>query len=135
MQQLTYGIALWIPFFGTGINSFDAYTFRSQMAPAIVTSWDPSRRDVDQSQLRRFISQWRQVSDFYEGDFYPLTSYSTSTEDWMAWQFDSFPRGEGMVQAFRRSASPYEAARFKLRGLESAARYVVRTWMRLPLSK
>ncbi len=125
MQQLTYGIALWIPYFGTGINSFDAYTFRSQMAPAIVTAWDPGRKDVDQSQLRRFVSQWRQVSDFYEGDFYPLTSYSTSTEDWIAWQFDSFRRGDGMVQAFRRSASPYESARFRLRGLEPVARYVV----------
>ena len=30
-----------------------------------------------------------------------------------------------MVQAFRRSASPYESARFKLRGLEPAARYLV----------
>ncbi len=125
MQQLTYGIALWIPYFGTGINSFDAYTFRSQMAPAIVTAWDPSRQEVDPSQLRRFISQWRQVSEFYEGDFYPITSYSTSTEDWIAWQFDDFHRGEGMVQAFRRPASPYESARFKLRGLESAARYAI----------
>jgi hypothetical protein len=34
MQTLTYEMSLWIPYFGTGINTSDTYTFRSQMAPA-----------------------------------------------------------------------------------------------------
>ena len=40
----------------------------------------------------------------------------------MAWQFDRPATGDGMVQAFRRSQSPIEKARFKLRGLDPAAR-------------
>jgi len=44
----------------------------------------------------------------------------------MAWQFDRPDLGEGMVQAFRRAESCYETARFKLRGLDPAARYTVR---------
>ena len=34
-QQLhTYGVSFWFPFYGTGVNSFDPYVFRSQMCPA-----------------------------------------------------------------------------------------------------
>ena len=36
------------------------------------------------------------------------------------WQFDVPEKGEGVVQAFRRAESVYEAARFKLRGLDPA---------------
>jgi hypothetical protein len=43
----------------------------------------------------------------------------------MAWQFDLPEAGRGMVQAFRREQSAYEAARFALRGLEADGRYAV----------
>ena len=59
------------------------------------------------------------------GDYYPLTSYSLQRDHWIAWQFDQPEKGEGVVQAFRRSESPYESARFKLRGLEAATTYEV----------
>ena len=60
-----------------------------------------------------------------DGDYYPLTSYSLSDTVWMAWQFDRPEQGDGVVQAFRRAESPYETARFKLHGLDAAARYEV----------
>jgi alpha-galactosidase len=75
--------------------------------------------------LRRLIAQWRQVAGYYYGDYYPLTPYTTEDSAWVAWQFDRPETGEGMVQAFRRPASPVEEARFKLRGLDAKARYAV----------
>jgi hypothetical protein len=41
----------------------------------------------------------------------------------MAWQFDRPEAGAGMVQIFRRDKSPYELARFLLRGLNAQRRY------------
>jgi alpha-galactosidase len=125
MQDITFGMALWIPYFGTGTNAFDWYTFRSQMAPAISSIWDLRRKDLDYNLLRRFIAQWRHVADNYYGDFYPLTPYRTENDVWMAWQFDRPQAGEGMVQIFRRPESPMVSASFKLQGLESAGRYSV----------
>ena len=125
MQDITYGMSLWIPYFGTGTNAFDWYTFRSQMAPAISSIWDVRRKDLDYDLLRRMIAQWRQVADNYYGDFYPLTRYRTENDVWMAWQFDRPESGEGMVQVFRRPESPVTAADFKLRGLDAAARYSI----------
>ena len=61
----------------------------------------------------------------YFGDYYPLTAYSLEQTAWMAWQFDLPEKGEGVVQAFRRAESIHEAARFKLRGLDPDAEYVL----------
>ena len=42
MQDQTYGMALWIPYFGTAVNSDDPYVFRSQMVPAVGIGVEPS---------------------------------------------------------------------------------------------
>jgi alpha-galactosidase len=125
MQDLTYGAALWIPFFGTGLRATEPYSFRSTMEPSLGVGPDPRQRGLAFDLLRRLLAQWRQVADNYYGDYYPLTSYSTANDAWMAWQFDRPESGEGMVQAFRRPNSSIESERFKLRGLDPAARYVV----------
>ena len=43
----------------------------------------------------------------------------------MAWQFDQPESGEGLVQAFRRSASDIPVRRFRLRGLYSEVQYTL----------
>ena len=75
--------------------------------------------------MTRLASQWRRVAPYYFGDFYPLTTYTTDNSAWVAWQFHQSETGDGMVQSFRRLESPIEKARFKLRGLDSAAQYSV----------
>jgi alpha-galactosidase len=124
-QMQTLGMAQWIPYFGTGTSGVDAYVFRSQMTPAVITSWDLRRKDSDTEAMRSLIRQWRAVSVNYYGDFYPLTSYSLANDVWGAMQFDRPEEGEGFVEVFRRSHSAYETARFKLQGLDPAARYTV----------
>jgi alpha-galactosidase len=125
MQLFTYGMALWIPYFGTAVNSVEPYIFRSQMTPATAIGLEPGRIEQGYQRLRHLLAQWRQVAPDYYGDYYPLTPYSTESTAWLAWQFHQRERGEGMVQAFRRPDSPFESARFKLRGLEVTARYRV----------
>jgi alpha-galactosidase len=125
MQQLTYGMALWIPYFGTAFNSLDPYIFRSQMTPAIAIGLEAGRHPNGYERLRHLLAQWRSVADDFYGDYYPLTPYSTESTAWMAWQFNRPETGGGMVQAFRRPDSSYESARFRLRGLDAAAEYAI----------
>jgi len=125
MQDLTYGLALWVPYFGTGVRSSNPYSFRSMMAMAMGAGPDPRSKNVDFPALERLAAQWRQVAPYYYGDYYPLTSYTTDDSAWAAWQFDRPATGDGVVQAFRRVQSPMEMARFKLRGLGAAAKYAV----------
>jgi alpha-galactosidase len=125
MQDLTYGISLWIPFFGTAINSDDPYVFRSQMTPAVGLGVEPDREDVNYVRLRKLLLQWRQVAPDYYGDYYPLTAYTPANNAWVAWQFNRPKEGQGMLQVFRRPDSPYESARFRLRALDPTALYSV----------
>ena len=124
MQMQTYGLSLWIPYFGTAINSADPYVFRSQMTPATGSGFDFGTIEAERSQLGTLFSQWRSIAGYYYGDFYPLTPYSSDQSAWMAWQFAQPDKLAGMVQAFRRTDSPFETAQLPLRGLDRNAHYI-----------
>jgi alpha-galactosidase len=125
-QGHTFGLSLWVPFFGTASNSLDPYVFRSQMAPAISLGMNPAQMADGQLTLRHLLAQWREIADYYYGDFTPLTPYSMDSNAWVAWQLSLPKSGTGVIQAFRRENSPFFAARFKLRNLDPAAHYVVK---------
>jgi alpha-galactosidase len=124
-QNHTYGIASWIPFYGTGVNAFDAYTFRSQQAPHSTACYDMRNDKQDFPAVKRLVEQWRQLGPMYFGDYYPLTPYNPGADAWMGWQFHRDDQGSGFVQVFRRHESIYEAARLRLRGLAHIGRYRV----------
>lgn len=124
-QCITYGISLWIPYYGSGGTGIDPYVLRSQMSPSYVIDIDPRRKDIDCELFRRHIAQFKQVSKYFFGDYYPLTGYSLENDVWIAWQFDCPEIGEGMIQAFRRENNSSEGNRFKLRGLQSEESYTV----------
>ena len=126
-QCHTYGISSWIPYSGTGINALDAYGIRSTMCPAINTCWDLRREDLPYDLMRDMMDEWRVIAPLMLGDFYPLTPYHLDNDVWMAWQYDVPEDGKGFVMAFRRQESPYEAARFRLLGLDADAKYQVKT--------
>jgi alpha-galactosidase len=125
-QSQTYGLALWVPYFGTAFTSQDPYYFRSQITPAVGIGMSLQAVEQHQEELRALLAQWRGIADFYYGDFFPLTPFSAENSAWMAWQFHRPDEARGMVQAFRRGDSPFEQGRFKLRGLDASAIYLVK---------
>jgi len=125
MQCQTYGLSFWLPYYGTGVTSDDPYIAKSDMTPFYLMSWDMRRKDLNYDLLRRLVKQWRQIADYYLGDYYPLTSYSLAEDVWMVMQFDRPDLNAGMVQVFRRAESPYVEGCFKLKGLDPNARYAV----------
>jgi alpha-galactosidase len=124
-QCHTYGLSLWFPYHGSGLGESDPYWFRSCIFPASRVGWDTRKPDLDYALLRRMVAEFHQVQPYLLGDYYPLTAYSQQEDTWVAWQYDQPEEGEGLVQVFRREDSPYEVARFKLRGLDPATRYSV----------
>jgi alpha-galactosidase len=125
MQMQTYGLALWVPYFGTGAGAPDPYVFRSEMTPAIGIGPDPRIQGESLNHLLKLLGQWREVAPFYSGDFFPLTGYSQDEAVWMAYQW-SKPTGDaGVVQAFRRTQSPFSVAKFRLHNLDESAQYLV----------
>ncbi|MBN1418689.1 MAG: alpha-galactosidase [Planctomycetes bacterium] len=128
-QGHTYGLAFWLPFFGTAVSApraYDPYTYRSNMCPHNTACFDVRDRSLDYDLIRRLDGQWRAIAPFTLGDYYPLTPYSVDEASWLAWQFHRPEAGDGVVQAFRRSKSIFCAAELVLRGLDPDARYEIR---------
>ncbi len=123
VQNLTHGLAPWLPLYGSGTVGFDSYTNRSAWGPWPGIAWDLRKPGLDLAALRRITEECRAVGDYFYGDFYPLAPYSTANTVWAAWQFDRPELGTGMVQVFRRAESPYATAVFTLGGLKPDATY------------
>ena len=77
-------------------------------APHAVLCVDVRVKEQNYELLRRFDRDWREIAGYYLGDYYPLTSYSLDTDQWMAWQFDLPRRGEGCFWHFVDSPDPRE---------------------------
>jgi alpha-galactosidase len=122
-QGHNYGISSWIPFHGTGVLPSTPYVMRSHYRPCYAYGGANLNRPFDYDTCIRMAKQWREIADDLLGDYYPLSSYSLSEDAWVAWQYDLPERGRGVVQTFRHAESPYESARFKLRGLDPSATY------------
>jgi alpha-galactosidase len=134
MQCQTYGLSMWLPYFGNAGGQLDPYVFRSNMYAAVTKgAWedrsktvDVRRKDLDYDLLRTLIGQWRQIAPNYLSDYYPLTPFTIErTNAWIAWQFNCPEKGQGMVQAFRRPGSMEESSIYKLRGLNPDLMYEV----------
>ncbi len=133
-QCHTYGLLAWVPLSATSQDrAADDYEFRSSMCSALCLNWwvsgdAPAERipaNFPFAWARRTLEQYLKLRQFYYGDYYPLTGYSQARDVWMAYQLDRTDLGQGLVVALRRPDSPYQSARFPLRGLEEKAAYQV----------
>jgi hypothetical protein len=96
------------------------------MCPWITGVYDVRHDDLDYAAIRKLVAQWREASAFYLSDYYPLTPYTTENTAWVGWQYHDDKKDAGVVQAFRRGDSIYEAAALKLNAIDPAGRYAVK---------
>jgi alpha-galactosidase len=80
-QGHTYGLSLWVPYYGTGVLCEDVYSARSHLCPAMAVGTD--LETPDWPAFRRQVSDYRSVADFFYGDYFPLTPYSKAEDVWM----------------------------------------------------
>lgn len=121
-QGHTYGLSFWLPFQGTGCYLYETYAYRSFYLPSFGMG---ALMQENTAAQQKAYSECRQVAPLMLADYYPLTPYSRELNHWIAWQFNRPEQGDGVIQAFRRSKSAEEVARYKLRGLDPQARYAV----------
>ena len=140
-QCQTYGISLWLPYFGTGVGPQSTnngkwgpgqYVMRSSLAPCFATSVDvETANENDWAVLRRVNEEFVRIQDdLLYSDFYPLTEFSLEDDVWMALQFDRPAAGSGVVLIFRRPSAQATTMRFKLQGLVAGMRYQIENFNR-----
>ena len=127
-QNHTYGLAMWIPYFGSGVARTDPYAFRSVLGSSLSLAWDLRDKKYDSNRLRALTTEFWQVAPYYVGDYYPLTPFASGSDNWIAWQFHRTEQGDGVVQAFLRDENNNQvepARNLRLRGLDPSATYRV----------
>jgi alpha-galactosidase len=133
-QCQTYGISLWLPYYGTGVgpqSTHDGawgsgqYVVRSSLAPSYTSSVDAdTASEQDWALLRTMNEEFVRIQDdLLYSDFYPLTKFSLGDDVWMAFQFDRPMVGSGVVLVFRRPHALTATVRFQLQGLDANSRY------------
>ncbi|MCB1126315.1 MAG: alpha-galactosidase, partial [Verrucomicrobiae bacterium] len=131
-QCHTYGLLPWVPLSSTSEDRApDDYEFRSSMCSALCLNWwvsgdvpaAPIRTDFPFDWAKRTLEQYLSIRPYYYGDYYPLTAWSKDRDLWLAYQLDRPDLDGGLVVGLRRPDSPYESARFPLRGLDPEATY------------
>ena len=123
-QSQTFGIHHYLPCNGTGNITPKSYNFRSTISSALIINWDFTG-DFSVKRARGLLDEYKRLRPYFYGDFYPLTSYSDSASDWLAYQFDRPEEGDGMALAFRRSACETPICAVKFHGLNPASSYEV----------
>ncbi len=122
-QCHTYGLHLYVPASGTGNGDPRKYWFRSAaMGAAVVMGWELGG-SFNLVQAQEDMAEFRATRDYFYGDYYPLTEYSTSDEAWAAFQWDRPEQRDGLVAAFRRPQAAGSTITVKLKGLEAAGDY------------
>jgi len=138
-----YGISFYLPTTATSCGYPNAYLFRSAMGNGmgIWVPWDPSAPyevyrqflppivDWESSQpfplelAKGLVEEFKKARDYFYGDYYPLSPYSTSDDAWLACQFHREDLKGGIVLLFRRQNCPREDFLLKFRGLKADHRY------------
>ncbi len=128
-QCHTFGLSQWIPVTGIGAASWASYECRSGMGSHYVLAINTTAATpADWKGLQGFLERYRAIRHLFQGDFYPLSPYSTSQNAWLAMQFDRPDLGEGVVQVFRRNECTEDAWSGRLSGLDPQATYVLTDW-------
>lgn len=122
-QGLSYGIALWYPWSGTGAAATSMYLLRSSYGPCYRMEYQTTNPNRRKDLMLQAIREFDLLRPYWYGDYYPMTPHSLAKDQWIGWQYNSLEKGGGFVQAFRRDDCMSDSITFKLRGLDPKATY------------
>ncbi len=106
-------------------KTLDRFAFHCGLAPMFMPAIDIHREDYDDALGKELIAIWRRAAPFLlHGDYYPLTPFSRSAEQWVVWQFDRPEYGDGLLQGLRHTACPEETYTAYPHGLQPDAEYL-----------
>ncbi|MBO7393780.1 MAG: alpha-galactosidase [Abditibacteriota bacterium] len=127
-QASFHGSAFWLPLGGIGMRGIDLYDFRSTFGGIATGVWTNginifTDEPYDFTLMKKVVEDLRAVQQYYTGDFYPLTEYSTEKNIWCVWQFDKPEMKGGVLQFFRRKICETPTFTANFRGLNPKGKY------------
>jgi len=124
-QSQNYGLSLFLPVHATIGWTVGAYECRSSAASGFCGEWDILDDKFPIEKARICMSEMKENSKYWTGDYYPLTPWTMAPDQWVAWQLHRADLDQGIILAFRHQESPYAALQVNLRGLKPDQAYIV----------
>jgi alpha-galactosidase len=124
-QAHTAELTMWIPFHANILNGADAYNFRSTATTGVAIGLDLQSPYVPLGELRKAISELKELRPYWLGDYYPLTPINIRQDTWCGWQFHRTDMNAGFAMFFRRPKNAQTIYDAKLRDINPEATYDV----------
>jgi alpha-galactosidase len=142
-QCHTYGISVYLPTTATSCGYPNAYLFRSAMGNGMgiwvpwnpnapyeiyrqflppMVDWEPTK-PFPMELAKGLVEEFKKTREFFYGDYYPLSPYSTSDDAWIAYQFHREDLRGGIALIFRRRNCPQSDFLISFKGLNPSAKY------------
>lgn len=134
-QTQSDGLNRWVPLAACGTERLGGlstqqatYRVRSSLSAGLVLHLAPDVNSPLSEQYpyewhRKMMVEYLRARPMFYGDFYPLLQTSQSKLVWAAFQYHRGDLNQGIVQAFRRSQSPYALAVLPLEQLDVNGQY------------
>ncbi|MBN9302514.1 MULTISPECIES: glycoside hydrolase family 36 protein [Dysgonomonas] len=128
-QCHTYGLELYLPLHGTGIQQADSYTFRSGLGTSVIYNWKVTEGNYNVVDMRNKQAEFNEVRPYFYEDYYPLSGSGdvdiTADNIWMVYQLYRPSDDSGYIVGFRRANSPDQTYQVKLQGLKLDREYTL----------
>jgi alpha-galactosidase len=124
-QVMSAGLNRYVPLSTVGQMGATPYLFRSGFNGGIAFAEDIRPADYPRDLLKQGIAEGKRIRKYYFGNFYPLTTVTTSPKDWCVMQYHRQREQDGMIVAFRRPESSDADLQLELREIDKSADYEV----------
>ena len=142
-QCHTYGVSFYLPTTATSCGYPNAYLFRSAMGNGMgiwvpwspkapyeiyrqflppIVDWEPTN-PFPLELAKGLVEEFKEAREFFYGDYYPLSPYSTSDDAWIAYQFHRDDLRGGLALIFRRQNCALRDFFISFKGLKPSAKY------------
>lgn len=122
-QNQTLGVCEYLPYLACAVWDSDAYTVRSTATQGLACNFDIFNPDFDYAAAEKILAEVEEMREYWNGDFYPLTSASTGEDVWAMFQLSLGDRGA--VYVFRRDMVEADYASVCVKAVDRDRKYRV----------
>ncbi|MBQ5810271.1 MAG: alpha-galactosidase, partial [Clostridia bacterium] len=115
------GFCEYIPYHGGGSWSEKAYDIRSTASHGVNCSFNVYNPDFDWEAGKKIVAEVKEMSEYWDGDFYPLTKAALGEHVWAAYQL--VLEDKGALYAFRPEQCFKENETIAFKALDENADY------------
>lgn len=122
-QNQTLALAEYLPYHACAAWELDTYEVRSAATSGLACTFDVFKEDYDFERARTMLSEVKHLSEYWQGDFYPLTAPTLEEDVFSAFQLAK--ENAGYAAIFRRADCKEESFVLKLCAIDNNASYKV----------